>query len=117
MRDLPTIDIRPGVLAMVPDAVQLITAYRKTWIANGGLQEDEPLNEALGAVCAAAGWAANGAVPVPPGTVCVRLDGLADKIAAAIHQSHSGMPDCDYDSELPAAADVVLLLQSLAVPR
>jgi hypothetical protein len=55
--------------------------------------------------------------PNIPATVCVRLDGLADKIAATIHLSHCGMPDCDYDSELPAAADVVLLLQSLAVPR
>ncbi len=50
------------------------------------------------------------------GTVCVRLDGLADQIAAEIHDelltcSHGPLgDDCRY-----ITAKVVVLLQSLAV--
>jgi hypothetical protein len=49
-------------------------------------------------------------------TVCVRLDGLADKIAVVMHSalnrcSHDALgDDCRY-----LATDVVALLQSLAV--
>jgi len=53
----------------------------------------------------------------PPATVCVRLDGLADRIAEAMHDAHCG---CGGDFAPGAemkhlAAAVVGLLQSLAV--
>src|SRR6266571_3250531 len=53
----------------------------------------------------------------PPGTVCVRLDGLADEIAARLHDQQCDAPDgCEHDpGEIDAhdARAVVDLLQSL----
>jgi hypothetical protein len=56
MPDLPVVDIRPELLAHVPDAVELVDAYRRSWIANG-LPEDHNLNEALGVLVAASSFA------------------------------------------------------------
>jgi hypothetical protein len=62
---LTAVDIRQELLDMVPTAVGTINRSRRLWIDNGFIQEDGPVNEALGAVCVAAGWAANGAVTLP----------------------------------------------------
>ena len=51
-------DIRPEVLRLVPGCIKLVDAYRRTWIDNGGLREDDPLNKAIGVLTIAAGWAA-----------------------------------------------------------
>ena len=51
-------NIRPEVLRLVPGCIKLVDAYRRTWIDNGGLREDDPLNKAIGVLTIAAGWAA-----------------------------------------------------------
>ena len=58
-------------------------------------------------------------VPNDPGTVCVRLDGLADKIAAWVNHNltWSNLLGDDKRTDDQFAESLIDLLQSLAVQR